>query len=98
MPDVSNGMGKARIPQARNDGGSAGEVSNIWSGALTVGICAALLATFAGVAWMAVRGKCATYDEPMHVASARAGVWQNDFRGTPDHPCLWEYWAALPLD
>jgi hypothetical protein len=48
------------------------------------------------IAWAAVRGKAATADEPLHVASAVVCVTRFDFRVDPEDPPLWKYWAGLP--
>src|SRR5947209_7409066 len=58
--------------------------------------CAVWLALFAALAWLAVRGKSATFDEPLHATAAWAIRHQGDYRVDPANPCLWEYWAALP--
>lgn len=60
-------------------------------------VCAILCLLFAVIAASAVRGKSATYDEPLHVATGWANLWRGDFRLSPDVPPLWEYWIALPL-
>jgi len=63
---------------------------------LVVAACAALLAGFALVSWLAVREKNATYDEPLHSVAAWTLSNRHDFRINPEDPCLWQYWAALP--
>ena len=58
--------------------------------------CAALLAVFAFVAWLAVSSKSPTYDEPLHAVGAWLHLHERDFRVNPEDPPLWHYWAALP--
>jgi len=57
--------------------------------------CAALLAIYALTAWLAVRTKSPTYDEPLHELGAMTAL-RGDYRLEFDHPPLWKYWAALP--
>jgi hypothetical protein len=66
------------------------------AGRTAIWVCAALLMIFALLAWLSVRGKCATYDEPLHVTAAWELARHHDFRVNPEDPCLWQYWAALP--
>lgn len=55
-----------------------------------------LLALFATLAWVAVRSKSPTYDEPLHAVGAWLHLHHADFRVNPEDPPLWHYWAALP--
>jgi hypothetical protein len=48
------------------------------------------------LAWWAVQGKNATYDEVHHAPSAWVQARYRDFRVNPQDPPLWHYWAALP--
>jgi hypothetical protein len=41
--------------------------------------------------------KSATYDEPLHVASAWLQRWRANYQINPDQPPLWKYWIALAL-
>jgi len=58
--------------------------------------CGLLSVLFATLAWAAVRGKSATWDEPSHAATGWLMLWRHDYRLSPDVPPLWEYWIALP--
>lgn len=60
-------------------------------------ICLALLVLFAALAYLAVRTKSPTYDEPLHAASAWQALREHDFRVNTEDPLLWKYWAALPV-
>ncbi|UCG81163.1 MAG: hypothetical protein JSV60_02460, partial [Desulfobacterales bacterium] len=62
----------------------------------TIGICVGFLALFSLLAWWAVQGKNATYDEVHHTPSAWMQARYRDFRVNPQDPPLWHYWAALP--
>jgi hypothetical protein len=55
-----------------------------------------LLIAFAAMAWIGVRERSATYDEPMHTLAAWTALHDHDFRSDPEDPALWMYWAALP--
>jgi hypothetical protein len=57
--------------------------------------CTGLLLLFVILAWLGVRGRSATFDEPVHVAEAWVVGHQHDFRVDPENPVLWLYWAAL---
>jgi len=59
--------------------------------------CILLVAIFAAVAWSAVSGKSATWDEPGHTVAGWFMLWQRDFRISPDVPPLWEDWIGLGL-
>jgi hypothetical protein len=59
-------------------------------------LCGVLIAAFLAIAWTAVRGKSATWDEPSHTATGWLMLWRHDYRLSPDVPPLWEYWIALP--
>src|SRR3954466_14920824 len=63
------------------------------SAALT---CAALLAVFYVVSFLAVLTKCATIDEPLHAMGALIRVYYNDYRLNAEDPPLWNYWVMLP--
>ncbi|MDQ3439655.1 MAG: hypothetical protein M3478_04835 [Planctomycetota bacterium] len=58
--------------------------------------CAALLVVFASAAWLGVRDKSATFDEPVGAAGAWTNLKLRDYRLDFEHPPLWKYWAALP--
>jgi hypothetical protein len=60
-------------------------------------LCAVLCAVFAAIAWTAVSGKSATWDEPSHAATGWLMLWRGDYRLSPDVPPLWEYWIATPM-
>ena len=66
------------------------------SGRRAAAACLGLLTLFAGVAWLSVRGRCATYDEVLHAPIAWMHLRYLDFRGDCENPPLWKYWAALP--
>src|SRR5262245_58425081 len=66
------------------------------TGALTAAICAVLLLSFAFLSFTAARTKCATFDEPLNTVGAWMILHEADWRVHPDHPALWQYWAALP--
>ncbi|OGH56204.1 MAG: hypothetical protein A3I06_10950 [Candidatus Lindowbacteria bacterium RIFCSPLOWO2_02_FULL_62_12] len=61
-----------------------------------VAIIVLLHALFAVQSWRAVRTKSPTFDEPFHTMAGWMIRHRGDFRGDPEHPPLWEYWAALP--
>jgi hypothetical protein len=61
-----------------------------------IAIIAALLVTFAALAYLAVASKAPTYDEPLHALGAWQHLHLKDFRVNPEDPPLWQYWAALP--
>jgi hypothetical protein len=48
------------------------------------------------LAHLSVSSKSATYDEPLHAASAWLQVHFSDFRIDPEDPPLWKYWATIP--
>jgi hypothetical protein len=58
-------------------------------------LCGALIIAFMAIAWTAVSGKSATWDEPSHTATGWLMLWRHDYRLSPDVPPLWEYWIAL---
>jgi hypothetical protein len=58
--------------------------------------CICLLLLFAVLAWIGIRGRSATFDEPVHVTEAWVAWHQHDYRIDPENPVLWLYWAALP--
>ena len=55
-----------------------------------------MLAVFAALSWFAVETKCATFDEPLHAASAYVSTFDSEYRIDPEDPPLWKYWAMLP--
>jgi hypothetical protein len=83
-------------PPAAAAAAASAPVEPLLSGRVAIGVCAALLAGFVLIAWLAVRGKSATYDEPLHVTAAWEVANRREFRVDPEDPCLWQYWAALP--
>lgn len=58
--------------------------------------CAGLLAVFCLLAWMGVRFKSATYDEPLHGAAGYAILTRRDYRTDMEDPPLVLIWSALP--
>lgn len=58
-------------------------------------LCGGLCVLFAAIAWMAVRGKSATWDEPGHTATGWMMLWRHDYRLSPDVPPVWEDWISL---
>jgi hypothetical protein len=64
--------------------------------AATAAGCVILLTLFAALSWTAARGKCPTFDEPQNTVGAWMILHEGDWRVHPDHPALWQYWAALP--
>ena len=67
------------------------------TGRKTAWICAALLALFATLSYLAASTKSATYDETLHAPAAWTHLRYGDFRVNPEHPPLWKFLAALPL-
>jgi hypothetical protein len=65
--------------------------------ALTIGICAALIAASAVLQWQAWRGKCATFDEPTHLIASYVQTAEGDFRIDPENPPLWRYYIAAGM-
>ncbi|MGA2584081.1 MAG: glycosyltransferase family 39 protein [Tepidisphaeraceae bacterium] len=67
-------------------------------------MCAALLLVFAVTGRLAWLSKSPTFDEPVHLVSARAQTAYSDFRIDPEDPPLWKYFAVagasgdLPID
>jgi hypothetical protein len=61
-----------------------------------VAVITLLLIAFAAMAWIGIRDRCATYDEPMHALAGWTSIYGRDFRSDPENPPLWKYWAALP--
>jgi hypothetical protein len=59
--------------------------------------CAALLTVFTALAFLGVRNRSATHDEPMHGVAALVLASYGDFRANPEDPPLWQHWAALLL-
>jgi 4-amino-4-deoxy-L-arabinose transferase-like glycosyltransferase len=66
------------------------------SGGRVAAFCAALLFTFAGLSWFAVRTKSPTMDEPLHAVGSYLHVFERDDRINPEDPPLWKYWAMAP--
>jgi hypothetical protein len=64
--------------------------------ALTVACCGVLLLIFASLAWLGVREKCATFDEPNDSIEAWTVTRYADYRISPADPPLAYYWAAIP--
>lgn len=60
-------------------------------------IIALLLAIHGALAWTAVRGKSATYDEPPTVAVSWQAWWRGDFRADYEQPPLPKYWVGMAL-
>jgi 4-amino-4-deoxy-L-arabinose transferase-like glycosyltransferase len=58
---------------------------------------AAIVAAFAALAVLSLRGDSATFDEPAHLSAAWSHLALGDYRMSPDHPPLVKYVAALPL-
>ena len=58
--------------------------------------CAALLATYAAVAWSAAGRMSPTFDEPYHALSAWVQLHRHDYRIDNEDPPGWQYWASLP--
>ncbi len=75
----------AAMPTVFRSGGFAAAVA-----------CAALLAAFAAVAWVAASAKSPAYDEPYHALSAWLQLRHRDYRLDNEDPPLWQYWASLP--
>jgi hypothetical protein len=63
---------------------------------LAILVCNALAVFFALTAWMAVRGKSFTPDEPGHALDGWFMRFHGDYRVWCNNPPLWEYWIALP--
>ncbi len=76
--------------------GSIATTSSPRTGLWTAATCAGLLAVFAALSWFAVETKCATFDEPLHAASAYVSTFDSEYRIDPEDPPLWKYWAMLP--
>jgi hypothetical protein len=57
--------------------------------------CGFFLAVFGTMAWTAVLGKSATWDEGDHLIAAWTQVHFDDFRLDPSAPSLWRYWAVI---
>jgi 4-amino-4-deoxy-L-arabinose transferase-like glycosyltransferase len=66
-------------------------------GGIAIAVIAMLLGVFACNAWLAVRGKCATADEPLHLMGAYMQAHFRDFRIDDRDPPLWLRWAMLPV-
>jgi hypothetical protein len=64
-------------------------------GSITFIACALLLAFFASLAWTAILGKCATYDEPVHALASWLVLHHGDYRIDAENPPLWQHWAGL---
>src|SRR5690242_21063279 len=63
---------------------------------ISIAVLCALLLAFATVAWLAVRGKSATFDEPNDSIEGWIALRYGDYRISPADPPLVYYWAALP--
>lgn len=55
---------------------------------VAAGLCAALLVTMGVLSYTAVRGKSATYDEPLHLVGGAVKSRDNDHRINPEDPAL----------
>jgi hypothetical protein len=64
---------------------------------IAASLCASLLILSTILSAAAVHGKCATYDEPLHLVEGWEGLYHGDFRLEVTNPTLWKYWAVLPL-
>jgi hypothetical protein len=62
--------------------------------AAAASIIAGLLVLFFFTSWTAWRGKCATFDEPLHFTAAWVQTHYGDFRCDPEDPPLWRYYVA----
>ena len=60
-----------------------------------VGICAALIVGFVVIAWIGVRDKSATYDEPLDSIEGWIVTRYSDYRIAPTDPPLAYAWSAL---
>jgi 4-amino-4-deoxy-L-arabinose transferase-like glycosyltransferase len=60
--------------------------------------CVALGGLYAATAHFAWSGKCATFDEPVHLASAWAQTHDSDFYFDAENPPLWKYFVAVGTD
>lgn len=58
--------------------------------------CAVLLGVFYAIALLAVRHKCATYDEVIHGPAGYLRLLEGDYRINPEEPPLWQKFSALP--
>src|SRR5579862_6892999 len=65
------------------------------SSAISLGICVTALALFIALAWLAVRDRSATYDEPNDAIEAWTVTRLGDYRISPWDPPLAYYWAGL---
>jgi 4-amino-4-deoxy-L-arabinose transferase-like glycosyltransferase len=63
---------------------------------LTIAIGGMLVAVFCAVAFLAVRTKAPTVDEPIHALSGYLYLEQSDFRYDVDNPPLWKFFAMIP--
>jgi hypothetical protein len=64
--------------------------------AITAACCGLLLTIFASLAWLGIRNKCATFDEPNDSIEAWTVTRYADYRISPADPPLAYYWAAIP--
>jgi hypothetical protein len=64
---------------------------------ISAAACALFLAVYALTAWNASLGKCATYDEPLHLVSAWTENNLDDYRINTEDPPLWKHYAILGL-
>ena len=61
-------------------------------------LAAAAAAAMVLLGWSFIRSACATYDEPLHLASGWSYLSTGRYRlNITDHPPLAEMWAAVPL-
>lgn len=64
---------------------------------MRLAVVAALLAAHVGLALSAAARKCATADEPIHLAAGTSYWRTGDFRLDPENGLLPQAWAAIPL-
>jgi hypothetical protein len=64
---------------------------------IAASLCTLLLIASAVLSAAAIHGKCATYDEPVHLVEGWEGLHHGDYRLEVTNPTLWKYWAAIPL-
>jgi hypothetical protein len=53
-----------------------------------------MVTVFIALAWLSIRDKSATYDEPLHLSAAYLQSQELDFRCDPENPPLWKYYAT----
>jgi hypothetical protein len=65
---------------------------------LALALVIVLLVAHLLISHLAVRGKSATFDEPLHAGAGWVIRHFRDFRVNCEDPPLWQYWAMLPHD